>query len=80
MDAVSHFRCPRPLVLTLQELLAKATFHVVPNMNPDGSVRGYLRTNSSGANLNREWAKTVSSPMSALQALAHMLPAPLFSS
>ncbi|MGE0785438.1 MAG: M14-type cytosolic carboxypeptidase [Sandaracinaceae bacterium] len=32
-----------------------ATFFVVPNMNPDGSRRGYLRTNASGANLNREW-------------------------
>ncbi|MFQ3595559.1 MAG: carboxypeptidase family protein, partial [Sphingomonadaceae bacterium] len=30
--------------------------HVVPNMNPDGSRRGYLRTNAAGANLNREWA------------------------
>lgn len=37
-------------------LLDKATFHVVPNMNPDGSRRGHLRTNASGANLNREWA------------------------
>ena len=27
-------------------------------MNPDGSVRGYLRTNACGANLNREWAPT----------------------
>ena len=25
-------------------------------MNPDGSWRGHLRTNASGANLNREWA------------------------
>lgn len=31
------------------------TFHVVPNMNVDGSVRGHLRTNAAGANLNREW-------------------------
>ncbi|MCB9597447.1 MAG: carboxypeptidase family protein [Sandaracinaceae bacterium] len=38
-------------------LLAKATFHVVPNMNPDGSRRGHLRTNAAGANLNREWAE-----------------------
>ncbi|MBT0586547.1 M14 family metallopeptidase [Alteromonas oceanisediminis] len=39
-----------------RELLAKAVFYVVPNMNPDGSVRGHLRTNAVGANLNREWA------------------------
>jgi murein tripeptide amidase MpaA len=32
-----------------------ATFHVVPNMNPDGSRRGHLRTNAAGINLNREW-------------------------
>jgi murein tripeptide amidase MpaA len=36
-------------------LLQRAAFHVVPNMNPDGSVRGNLRTNAAGANLNREW-------------------------
>ena len=30
-------------------------FRVVPNMNPDGSVLGNLRTNAVGANLNREW-------------------------
>ena len=32
-----------------------ATFHIVPNMNPDGSFRGHLRTNAVGTNLNREW-------------------------
>ncbi|WP_350557489.1 M14-type cytosolic carboxypeptidase [Psychrobacter sp. CAL346-MNA-CIBAN-0220] len=36
-------------------LLDKANFYIVPNMNPDGSARGHLRTNASGANLNREW-------------------------
>ena len=36
-------------------LLADTAFYVVPNMNPDGSVRGHLRTNAAGANLNREW-------------------------
>ncbi|MCB9681230.1 MAG: carboxypeptidase family protein [Alphaproteobacteria bacterium] len=35
----------------------KATLHVVPHINPDGSFRGHLRTNASGANLNREWAE-----------------------
>lgn len=32
-----------------------ATFHIVPNMNPDGSALGNLRTNALGVNLNREW-------------------------
>lgn len=39
----------------IRRLLQKATFHVVPNMNPDGSFRGHLRTNAVGTNLNREW-------------------------
>jgi len=39
-------------------LLEKAVFYVVPNMNPDGSYRGHLRTNAVGVNLNREWDKT----------------------
>lgn len=38
-----------------QALRAQATFHIVPNMNPDGSFRGHLRTNAAGVNLNREW-------------------------
>ncbi|KQV90874.1 hypothetical protein ASD15_02070 [Massilia sp. Root351] len=38
-----------------RQLLQEAVFYVVPNMNPDGSVRGNLRTNAAGANLNREW-------------------------
>ena len=37
-------------------LLRKARFFVVPNMNPDGSRRGHLRTNAAGVNLNRAWA------------------------
>ncbi len=36
-------------------LLDKAVFYVVPNMNPDGGIRGHLRTNAAGVNLNREW-------------------------
>ena len=38
-----------------RQLLKEAVLYVVPNMNPDGSVRGNLRTNAAGANLNREW-------------------------
>jgi murein tripeptide amidase MpaA len=36
-------------------LLKECTFRIVPNMNPDGSRRGHLRTNAVGVNLNREW-------------------------
>jgi murein tripeptide amidase MpaA len=36
-------------------LLQACRFHIVPNMNPDGSRRGHLRTNAVGVNLNREW-------------------------
>ena len=39
-----------------RKLLDNAVFYVVPNMNPDGSARGHLRTNAVGTNLNREWA------------------------
>ncbi|EGZ46425.1 M14 family metallopeptidase [Neisseria wadsworthii] len=40
---------------TARALLDQATFYIVPNMNPDGSALGNLRTNAAGANLNREW-------------------------
>ena len=40
-----------------RKLLDNNVFYVVPNMNPDGSVRGHLRTNAVGTNLNREWAE-----------------------
>src|SRR3546814_9392837 len=36
-------------------LRREATFYIVPNMNPDGSRRGHLRTNAVGINLNRDW-------------------------
>ena len=36
-------------------LTERAVVRIVPNMNPDGGVRGNLRTNAAGANLNREW-------------------------
>ncbi|HAR56952.1 MAG TPA: hypothetical protein DCR58_09250, partial [Idiomarina baltica] len=34
-----------------RKLLDENVFYVVPNMNPDGSVRGHLRTNAVGTNL-----------------------------
>eukprot|EP00947_MAST-08B_sp_MAST-8B-sp1_P002442 g2442.t1 len=36
-------------------LLKTCLVVVVPNCNPDGGVRGHLRTNAAGANLNRCW-------------------------
>ncbi len=42
------------------QLRKDVTFRIVPNMNPDGSRAGNLRTNIAGANLNREWG--VSTP------------------
>lgn len=41
----------------VSSLLEKAVFYIVPNMNPDGGVRGNHRTNSHGLNLNRQWDK-----------------------
>ncbi len=41
-----------PIARTLRE---RCTLHIVPNMNPDGTRRGHLRTNAVGINLNREW-------------------------
>ena len=38
-----------------RRLLQRAVLYIVPNMNPDGAVRGNLRTNAAGVNLNREW-------------------------
>ena len=40
-----------------RKLRQRCRFHIVPNCNPDGSVRGHLRTNAAGVNLNREWDK-----------------------
>ncbi len=56
-----------------RSLRSKATVHVVPNMNPDGSTRGHLRCNAAGANLNREWhAPTVERSPEVFHVLAAM--------
>lgn len=39
------------------DLLQRCDVYLVPNMNPDGSKRGHLRTNAIGRNLNREWVE-----------------------
>ena len=41
-----------PVARWLQQ---NVVFHLVPNMNPDGSYMGHLRTNAHGTNLNRAW-------------------------
>jgi len=41
-----------------EDLLSCATFLVLPNLNPDGTVRGHFRSNAAGCNLNREWGNT----------------------
>ncbi|WIA12468.1 hypothetical protein OEZ85_012503 [Tetradesmus obliquus] len=40
-----------------RHLLRDACVFVMPNVNPDGTWRGHLRTNAAGINLNRAWAK-----------------------
>lgn len=35
--------------------LSQARIFLVPNMNPDGSSTGHLRTNAAGIDLNRAW-------------------------
>lgn len=37
------------------DVLSKARILLVPNMNPDGSSAGHLRTNAAGVDLNRAW-------------------------
>lgn len=36
-------------------LLEKASFYIMPMMNPDGAFAGNLRANAAGTDLNRQW-------------------------
>lgn len=38
-----------------KSVLETSVFYLVPNMNPDGSVAGNLRSNGAGIDLNRAW-------------------------
>jgi murein tripeptide amidase MpaA len=38
-----------------KKILERCVFHIVVNMNIDGSIRGNHRTNAKGFNLNRQW-------------------------
>jgi len=40
-----------------RRLLEQAVIYLVPNMCIDGAVRGHLRCNARGKNLNREWIR-----------------------
>lgn len=52
------------------------TFYIVPNINPDGSTNGYLRTNAAGSNLNREWCPSPSPPVTDGSSASEMYEAP----
>lgn len=41
---------------TAARLRERATLHIAPNLNPDGSRRGHFRGNALGVDLNRQWA------------------------
>ena len=38
-----------------RRILENSCVYVIPNMNIDGAIAGNLRSNTAGANLNREW-------------------------
>lgn len=52
MEGLVH-RLINPNDPVARKFLESATLYLVPNINPDGSFRGHLRTNAFGANLNR---------------------------
>jgi murein tripeptide amidase MpaA len=39
----------------VRQLLSKVNFHIIPNINPDGSGAGFTRVNGAGTDLNRSW-------------------------
>lgn len=39
-----------------RKIMEKAVLYVIPYLNIDGGIRGNMRTNANGVDLNREWA------------------------
>jgi murein tripeptide amidase MpaA len=56
-------------------LLGEAVFYVVPNMNPDGGVRGNFRTNVAGRDINRAWLSPTRDTTPEIVAVRRMLEA-----
>jgi len=48
-------------------LLSKYTFYIIPNLNPDGNIRGHWYVTSKGINLNRDWLHTKSPEVKAVK-------------
>ncbi|MEZ4669161.1 MAG: M14-type cytosolic carboxypeptidase [Anaerolineae bacterium] len=56
-----------------QALLSQATIFCVPNVNPDGSALGNLRTNAAGIDLNRDWKQNVAPNSDEVRALKDLM-------
>ncbi|GAA6209120.1 M14-type cytosolic carboxypeptidase [Cognatishimia sp. WU-CL00825] len=64
-----------------QALRQNLRFYLVPNMNPDGSIAGNLRTNAAGVDLNRAWdspSRVRSPEVSGVMSLMDRLGADMF--
>ena len=48
-------------------LFSKYTFFIIPNLNPDGNIKGHWYVTSKGINLNRDWLHTKSPEVKAVK-------------
>lgn len=67
LNRLLGFDCDGQVDGLVRRLLESCTFYIVPNMCSDGAVRGHLRTNAVGANLNREWYDSPNYPAPTLK-------------